>query len=188
MCRLLSMVAHGIMACTRLLYKGDLKPLHQLLPCAQGEWHCADCSAGRPAVSKHAPRNPRLLFVAAKLGMVKINKIWQLQDGTVQFRGRWYCRPEDTVDGRQVRRFSMWPIKLSEGSMPGVSRLYLSTVNRANKGSLRGLWYYSSKHTVDGSLVSGRAMLHPSAMSLSMPGVLELSFKGGYGGVAASCR
>jgi len=139
MCRIISMEAHGVLACMCLLTKDYLKPSHQVLPCVQGEWHCADCAAGRPAVSKHAPRNPRLLFDAAKLGMVKINKIWQLQDGTVRFRGRWYCRPEDTVDGRQVWRLSRWPIKLSEGSVLGTSGLYLSTVNHANKGSLRGL-------------------------------------------------
>jgi hypothetical protein len=34
--------------------------------------------------------------------MVRIAAMWRQADSSARFRGRWYCRPEDTVDGRQV--------------------------------------------------------------------------------------
>ena len=34
--------------------------------------------------------------------MVRIDGMWRQTDGSLRFRGRWYCRPEDAVDGRQV--------------------------------------------------------------------------------------
>jgi hypothetical protein len=52
--------------------------------------------------SRHAPRNPRLLFCAGRLSLVRIDAMWRQADGRTRFRGRWYCRPEDTIDGRQV--------------------------------------------------------------------------------------
>ena len=102
----------SIMAIQEDLAQDTIKSWHYLPPrvgelsqcasCMQGEWLCADCVAGRPAASRHAPRNPRLLFQAAHLGMVKIEKLWEI-GGQARFSGRWYCRPEDTETGRQVR-------------------------------------------------------------------------------------
>ncbi len=85
----------------------------------QGEWHCADCVAGRPVTSRHAPRNPRLQFMASQLSLVRIDRMWRLRDGTVRFSGRWYCKPEDTVDGRQV----IYPSYTCTPAWPGNSRL-----------------------------------------------------------------
>ena len=53
-------------------------------------------------MSRHAPRNLRLLFLASRLSLLRIEQMWRLPRGDVRFSGRWYCRPEDTVDGRQV--------------------------------------------------------------------------------------
>ena len=108
----------AIMATQEDLARDTINSWHYLPPSAgelsqctlrmQGEWLCADCVAGRPTKSRHAPRNPRLLFQAARLGMVRIEKLWEI-GGTARFSGRWYCRPEDTEAGRQVGTHDRYP-------------------------------------------------------------------------------
>ena len=103
----------------------------RVLMLLQGEWHCGDCTAERPAVSQHAPRNPRLQFMAAQLSLARIDRMWRAQDGAVRFSGRWYCRPEDTVDGRQV------PCPQKLASLPGFATPFCSSASSLGHSTLR---------------------------------------------------
>ena len=69
----------------------------------QGEWLCADCAAGRVAPPSRHPVTARQRFLAGQLGLVRIEALWQdAATDEVWYRGRWYCRPEETAEGRQV--------------------------------------------------------------------------------------
>ena len=89
---------------------------------AQGDWRCPGCVAGGAVVAAAEAGDPkrgarqgpqqqrqqtdRQKFLAGKLELGRIEALWK-QGKEVFMRCRWYCRPEDTVEGRQVKALSI---------------------------------------------------------------------------------
>jgi hypothetical protein len=86
-------------------------PVYPLDP--KGSWLCPGCCAGKAPARLHNHANSsetareKFLAPKAELEMVRIEAIWKLPDGTVEFVGRWYIKPEATLTGRQVTLTSL---------------------------------------------------------------------------------
>lgn len=105
--------------------------LHTMLPslslthcCQQDEWVCPDCEAGKQVVPSSATTSRAKVLSDSGLGLARIEALWEVHDkATENSKGkrggrrsvekgeekeyavtlRWFCIPEQTHVGRQVR-------------------------------------------------------------------------------------
>ena len=68
----------------------------------QGEWVCASCTAGNPPPVRHAATARERLLQRQGLGLARLEALWQRGDDA-ECSLRWFCIPEETHTGRQVR-------------------------------------------------------------------------------------
>lgn len=76
----------------------------------QGDWLCPDCETGKPVQARGSSTARAKVLAQQGLGLARIEALWRLgprvEDSEATLR--WYCVPEETHLGRQVRGHLPW--------------------------------------------------------------------------------